>query len=325
MDTGASSLVQAKEKVKEEDNMSVKEEFPEPVDLDMLAPQHTEQAMPNLKHETNFAKVKEHLQVAFDQVCVKYGSPVQYLARKYLTATARKDFRDELLQRFHLCPSLNYVTPGTVCKNDKGLLHISNLGYEAHLSTKGPPHANVCRDLVDEFLVHGFLTESEPLTLWISQSDREMSMEEYRSRFVKGAARSATLLALLDMAFERNVDVHVVFPRLFQTAQVIHVVFETHAGLVEVAFANANKSIRGQIRAPHDILTWVQKLRMLTRDGNQEVKSIFSLSLSLSLFLLSCTFRYGFFGKVQLSVFNLKSSTKMTFWLQEQNGWNSLK
>ena len=285
MDTGASSLVQAKEKVKEEDNMSVKEEFPEPVDLDMLAPQHTEQAMPNLKHETNFAKVKEHLQVAFDQVCVKYGSPVQYLARKYLTATARKDFRDELLQRFHLCPSLNYVTPGTVCKNDKGLLHISNLGYEAHLSTKGPPHANVCRDLVDEFLVHGFLTESEPLTLWISQSDREMSMEEYRSRFVKGAARSATLLALLDMAFERNVDVHVVFPRLFQTAQVIHVVFETHAGLVEVAFANANKSIRGQIRAPHDILTWVQKLRMLTRDGNQEVKSIFSLSLSLSLSL----------------------------------------
>ena len=79
---------------------------------------------------------------------------------------------------------------------------------------------------------------------------------------------------LLAIKLEEEADLAAMFPDLFHSVQVIHVLFEARSDLASVAIANAHHSNRGAIRAPHDIMTWVMKLKILEAEGTYQASAV---------------------------------------------------
>lgn len=193
----------------------------------------------------------------------EYGGPVQFLLGQLDTTDAQDQFRKELLA---LCPWMDcveYVHPGMLAGREKTLVHITMLDWDPCRSTKGLPFRKLARDLVEEILIHGFVTETEPLLLWTTAAQRKQSPQTFKPNFVKGMARASSCLMLVAVLLDEKVEIATVLPELYQSLHQIHAFFESHADLGSVAIANAHHSNRGALRAPHDILTWVMKLRKL--------------------------------------------------------------
>eukprot|EP00435_Cladocopium_sp_Y103_P021105 s571_g5.t1 len=114
-------------------------------------------------------------------------------------------------------------------------------------------------------------------------------------------ARCSTLLALVALMKDLKVDMLASFPHLYQSVQVLHAIFETHADVASVAIANAHHSNRGSIRAPHDVLTWVCKLWRLEKlDG-----AGYSASSILERFNQGATAKAGVTGNRRMSALAL--------------------
>ena len=230
----------------------------------------TVQPGPSAAGITDRNLLKQTLLEIFASHCEKAGGPVQFLEQNL-----NRERLDELLLK--VCPwmdSIEYVQPSLLGKREKALVHITMLSHEVAASTKGYPFASVCCELAEDFLVHGFLTEAQPLLLWTTPADREASQQSFKVRYVKGMARCSSLLLLLAIIMEENVDLSEMFPDLFHSIQMIHVLFESHADLASVAIANAHASNRGAIRATHDIMTWVCKLRKLEAGGSYQPSEV---------------------------------------------------
>jgi hypothetical protein len=239
--------------------------------------------------------LKQTLLEIFASNCEKAGGPVQFLEQ-----SLNRERLDEVLLK--MCPwmdSIDYVQPSLLGKREKALVHITMLSHEVAASTKGYPFGSVCCELAEEFLVHGFLTEAQPLLLWTTPADREASQQSFKVRYVKGMARCSTLLLLLAIIVEEDVDLAEMFPDLFHSIQMIHVLFESHADLASVAIANAHASNRGRIRAPHDIMTWVCKLKKLEAGGSYQPSEV------LERFNAKATGKASVTGNKRMAALNL--------------------
>ena len=214
---------------------------------------------------TDLGQVKASLMNTFATVCDRYGGPSQYLLDKFPSETSRGKFREELLQAFPLQSSVHYVVPSLLGKKENTMLHVSMLGFTPETSTKPFPYSSVCKQLFEEYLTHGFLTDVEPLRVWSSAEEKQKPPENFTVRYVKGSARSSSLLALLSLALDAGVDIPVMLPHLAQGIVAIHASFECHVDIAAVAIANAHHSNRGSIRQPHDIVTWTMKLLLLEK------------------------------------------------------------
>eukprot|EP00435_Cladocopium_sp_Y103_P036908 s3790_g9.t1 len=193
--------------------------------------------------------------------------PTQWLLRRFPTQEDSESFRAALKRDFPMMASVDYVQPALLGGRQRCHVHVAMLSFQPERSTKGFPYRCTCKDLLDEYLVHGFLTEAEPLLLWSSPDDKQLRQEDFQCRYVKGMARCSTLLWLLASMADLKIEIMAHFPHLYQTIQVIHGLFECHPDLTSVAIANAHYSNRGSIRAPHDVLTWVTKLMLLDKAG----------------------------------------------------------
>ena len=211
------------------------------------------------------SQLRKALCDAFEKLCHRHGGPVQWLLRKFDTQEKEKAFQDYLLDTFPLMSTIEYVVPSLLSKKEKSFVHISMLSFAPQHSTKPLPYSCTCKELLDEYLMHGFLTDSQALLLWVTADDKAKPVQEFKPRYVKGMARCSTLLALVALMKDLKVDMLASFPHLYQSVQVLHAIFETHADVASVAIANAHHSNRGSIRAPHDVLTWVCKLWRLEK------------------------------------------------------------
>ena len=167
---------------------------------------------------------------------------------------------------FPLVTHVDYMVPKDVkarlvSSRERVLLHPVHLGYESGCTTKPLPFFCTARALVEEYLLHGVATESEPLTIW-APKDWQDEEEVFWVHYVKGMARSCTLLALLHLLLEREVDVSAL-PKFTSSIACLHAIYEQHTDVGSVAISNANLSARGSIRQTHCLLTWVAKLSLL--------------------------------------------------------------
>lgn len=114
---------------------------------------------------TDRSVLRQKLMHLVDFYLEKFGGPVQFLQNTFDTPEAFEDFRKEL---FKLCPwmdCMDYVHPGALAGREKSLVHITMLDWDPQRSTKGLLFRKVARDLAEEYMVHGFLTEVEPLVV----------------------------------------------------------------------------------------------------------------------------------------------------------------
>ena len=94
-------------------------------------------------------------------------------------------------------------------------------------------------------------------------------------RYVKGAARAATALALARLVLQWPGGVPGCAAQFLAGLRGIAVVRGCIAvDLTSIAFENARVSSRGAIRRAHDVLTWVSKLRVLQRAGGVEPATV---------------------------------------------------
>ena len=111
----------------------------------------------------------------------------------------------------------------------------------------------------------GFETKSEPLRMF--QAGDHKNELPFQFCFVKGMARSSTLLAGLHVSFIFKKNVADIFPNIYATARSVHVVMETHTSMTSVALRNAILSHKGSIRKAHCAVTWTGKLLILKQLG----------------------------------------------------------
>ena len=218
---------------------------------------------PKLAEITDPSLLKQKVLELVSFYLEEFGGPVQFLQGQLDTTDGQEKFRTQLLA---LCPWMDcveYVHPGTLGAREKSLVHITMLDWDPSRSTKGLPFQKLARDLVEEYVTHGFLTETEPLLLWTTAAQRQQSQRTFKPNFVKGMARCSSLLMLVAILLDEKVDIVTLLPELYHSLHQIHAFFESHTDLGSVAIANAHHSNRGALRAPHDILTWVMKLRKL--------------------------------------------------------------
>ena len=255
---------------KDEEGSTVEEKLDSPVfdfdggsqsEANLVRSDGSEQAMQSCKGITDKETLRQRLLTAFDLLCDEYGGPAQWLLHKF--KHSEDDFRASLTSTFPWMASIDYAQPAVLGKKDRSFVHVSTLSFSQESSTKGLPYRGTCRHIVEEILMHGFSTEAEPLILWCSPDDRLLSQAHFRCRYVKGSARCVSLLSLLALFQDLEVDVMVHFPYIYQSVQVIHVLFQAHGSITSVAIANAHLSCAGSIRQAHDVMTWVNKLRRL--------------------------------------------------------------
>ena len=250
---------------------------------------------------TDRSELRKAVREAFERLCNQHGGPVQWLLQKFNTPDLEKDFHTYLLETFPMMSTIDYVVPSLLSKKEKAFVHISMLPFDPERSTKPLPYSCTCKDLLDEYLTHGFLTDSQALLLWVTADDKAKPLEEFKPRYVKGMARCSTLLALVALMRDLNIDMLASFPHLYQSVQVLHAIFEAHTDVASVAIANAHHSNRGSIRAPHDVLTWVCKLWRLEKlEG-----SGYSATAILERFNQGATAKGGVTGQRRMSALAL--------------------
>lgn len=199
----------------------------------------------------------------------KWNGPAQYLREKYASEEAQKVFQEKLDDYFPPRPELTYHSSLTLPEDLSVRFHLklSDLGFSAQSSTKAAPLLVTSLLLLDEFVTHSVLTAEDPVQLCQgpTQPDAEA---RFWSRFVKGSARSCTLLFLASEIMGHGWNLQVLNPELLRSMTAI----TARRGLMttdlqSVALENARLSVRGAIRRAPCMLTWLGILGLLQHQG----------------------------------------------------------
>eukprot|EP00435_Cladocopium_sp_Y103_P074522 s366_g49.t1 len=136
-----------------------------------------------------------------------HGGPVQYLQSELGSEpnAVWTAFAADLERTFPRRPDLTYVDGLTYpngCLQDSAIkLSLWQLGWHPDCSSKPPTFKPAARKLIDEFLTHTFLTASDNLLLYQSESypgklENQQDAPIFFAHYVKGAARASTILML---------------------------------------------------------------------------------------------------------------------------------
>ena len=136
--------------------------------------------------------MRDVLQHDMEILFKKYGGPQQFLEAA-LTSPGEIDKFQTFLDGLHAEGTWD-GTDLTAKDNRPFQAKISQLSFRADSSIKPPTFQKVALQLVDEFALNGFLSQSEPIAVWLPKDNEETRFHLY---YVKGAARSHTLQALL--------------------------------------------------------------------------------------------------------------------------------
>ena len=141
---------------------------------------------------------------------------------------------------------------------------------------KPAPGKDVTRQLCENYLKDGFITAGEPLL--VSQPE-ELQLQcgaghaPHSVGYIKGQARSLTLLALLRYCYSKNIDLKEVHPVLWQSVCKIYVVKITYSTKADEALANMKLSARGSIRRANNLVVTVMMLHNLSKQGFGDMQS----------------------------------------------------
>ncbi|CAJ1412778.1 unnamed protein product, partial [Effrenium voratum] len=147
---------------------------------------------------------------------------------------------------------VNFVTSLPADDSTMFCLKLSDLSFSPESSTKPAPYLTTAISLLQVFQLSGLLPRGP--VKWV--------------HYVKGAARSMTLLFLASLAMKCEWKLEILHPALFESMRVIWARRATlSTDIKRVAFANAALSSRGSIRRAHDVPTWLSKLSLLCTKG----------------------------------------------------------
>ncbi|CAJ1446520.1 unnamed protein product [Effrenium voratum] len=165
------------------------------------------------------------------------------------------------------------------------------LGYMALCTLKPMPSAHSARLLVQHLLMDGFVTSSQPLQIkhvtpdvlltepWAAAANG-LPIHPFSLGYVKGMLRGSTILALLYMFWQDGQGLQLLvletFSNLRTSCGVVYVHHIKHFSLQDEVFYNFRVSLRGSIRRPPNLLTWVGTLSQLKQKGYEDSAAVIS-------------------------------------------------
>ncbi len=245
------------------------------------------------------AKFTRAVLAQFACACDQFGGPAQYLQQRWRHDLGK--FAEQLNTQLPQLETVSYLEPAhlnRLASKERITLHASMLGFDAACTTKPLPYPTVAKALAEEYLTHGFLTEEEPLIVWSTRAT-DLESLNFTMKYVKGMARSCTLLCLLDLICTAGCALASACPVLYSSATAILAKQEFHQDVAKVAIANANLSSRGSIRCAHDVITWTVKLKVLQSRHNLQGKAV------LEAFNRQATGRAQITGNRRMAALNL--------------------
>ena len=155
------------------------------------------------------APIRERFDSYINAINDLEGGPMQFLTRVLPNKESKAAFAEWLLQEFPIHDNKEVWSEKAdalprITKTDF-LLHVSQLGFDRDCSTKPPPFKKISRDLIAEYASSGFVTRGDALELDPTLHTTEGS-PYFRVGYVKGMARSCTLLALLFGHYKGGID-----------------------------------------------------------------------------------------------------------------------
>ena len=121
-------------------------------------------------------------------------------------------------------------------------------------------------ELISEYAASGFVSSGDALSLdYVLRADEE-GCPFFRAGYVKGMARSCTLLALLFGFYKGEIDIKT-WPHYALLNDIHARIEDVSLDREGVALRNALLSQRGSIRRSHDIFTWAAKMRLMQSAG----------------------------------------------------------
>lgn len=234
-----------------------------------------------LKCQVQPENFREVLLRVCDLLLDHHGGPVQYLQSELGAEpnAAWTAFAADLERRFPRRPDLTYVDGlqyPAGCQGQASAIKLSlwQLGWHPDCSSKPPTFKPAARKLVDEFLTHSFITASDNLLLYQSESypgrmENQQGAPIFFTHYVKGAARASTILMLAHvLVCKMDLDVASLNPRLYDSMLAVFCKeSDIPTDAVAIALENATLSARGDIRKQHDVITWLSKLLILKGKG----------------------------------------------------------
>ena len=202
------------------------------------------------------------------------GGPVQYLDARYPTDSDKKQFADALMTHFPPKETISYQAKGPMPKSeavDGGqtnqlCLHPSVFAWGGNASVKCKPELYTSLRLLHEYLVSGFLTNTDPLHI----NELRVSAEQYNLGphsvgYIKGQARMTTLLCILSQVMETNAvaKMRAELPKLYESSRAIWCLRFHFASKRDELFHNFQASARGSIRKLPNVLQWVASIKNL--------------------------------------------------------------
>jgi hypothetical protein len=149
-------------------------------------------------------------------------------------------------------------------------------------SVKPPPGRDVFRQLCEHIMKDGFVTSGEPLL--VSQpEDLQVPVEPPQEApmghgphslgYIKGQARSTTLLTVLHYCYSKNVDLKKIHPVLYESCLKIYILKVQYSTKADEALANMKLSARGSVRRANNLVITVMMLHNLAKNGLGDAQS----------------------------------------------------
>ena len=229
------------------------------------------EALTTAARDATLQNFREKASVCGENVLKMFAGPWQFLNHKFSSEESKAEFASWLQSKFPRRYDLTYVDPNTLpgdC-DQRFIVSASDLGWASSSSTKPPPYLHTSVSLLDEYLTRGFVSQGDELILWRGQNQSVLpDNTPFWTHYVKGAARSGTLLFLLALVKEADWELAVLCPSLYGSILAIHCRVDMSCHDIQaVAYQNAMLSEAGSLRKAHDVPTWLTKLKLLQQKG----------------------------------------------------------
>lgn len=183
------------------------------------------------------------------------------------------------------CDAEQRATFGNIC------LHLSALGVWKDCTSKPPPFKGTCSELMDEMLMDGFVTSGDPLVIqqppeymagvedeaglvcstpWSETTVGMPFLHATSLGYVKGMARSCTVLCMVHVAWKKNYDLASRLPKFYGTLLRIYAIHSPAGSKREIALLNMKLSCRGSIRKPPNVISILFTVKSLAKKGDND-------------------------------------------------------
>ena len=221
----------------------------------------------------------------FTQQLSKHGGPCQYLEKVEKVEFGLwlwHTFPESDLHMYHYRANLPEISEEDVANTFPTVVHVAALGFDKLCSMKPPPGQSHSLELLEQYLIDGFDTtgaETGPLLvlqhalapmnlpdLW-NDKIAGQALPPFSLGYLKGMARSSTLMFLLHRFFCMKINIATDWPHLWKSVLAIHVHHVKQKSRMEECLQNMKMSVRGSLRKPNNTLQCVVMIQQLQSMG----------------------------------------------------------